>query len=190
MAIDKNWEADLRRYGGLRAFLREQSIWAVWVYRFGRRIDVRPDGPVRSLLTMWYWLLFRLVETVTATSLPKSAEIGPGLRIWHFGGIFIHSDAVIGANCTLRQGVTIGNRHEGGAVPVLGDNVEIGAYAQLLGGIRIGRNSTIGALSVVLEDVPEGAVAVGVPARIISVSRPDGSDEADSSNHQINTPAH
>jgi len=168
MSQDADWEADLRRYGMRRPFLKEQSIWAVWVYRFGRRIDRRPEGAPKRALTALYWLMFRIVETLVGVSLPKSAVIGPGLRIWHFGGIFIHPDVVIGSNCTLRQGVTIGNRIVDGPVPVLGDDVELGAYAQVLGGVRLGSRSRIGAMSVVLTDVPEGATAVGAPARIIS----------------------
>lgn len=167
MALDRDWCADLRRYGMARPFLQEQSIWAVWTYRFGRRIDRRAEGLVKRLLTQWYWLLFRLVETSVGVSLPKSVQIGPGLRIWHFGGIFIHPKTVIGANCTLRQGVTIGNREPDGPVPVLGDDVELGAYAQVLGGIRLGNGCKIGAMAVVLCDVPDGATAVGAPARII-----------------------
>ncbi|MCC7409579.1 MAG: serine acetyltransferase [Phycisphaeraceae bacterium] len=94
-------------------------------------------------------------------------EVGPGLRIYHFGGIFINEGAKIGARCTLRQGVTIGNRVEGGACPVLEDEVDVGAYAQILGGVRIGKGAKIGAMSVVLIDVPAGATAVGVPARVV-----------------------
>ncbi|MDX6636632.1 MAG: serine O-acetyltransferase, partial [Solirubrobacterales bacterium] len=84
-----------------------------------------------------------------------------------FGGIFVASGVRIGAGCTLRQGVTIGNRVDGGPVPALGDQVELGAYAQVLGGVRIGDGCRIGALSVVLDDVPDGATAVGAPARVI-----------------------
>ncbi|NMG31215.1 serine O-acetyltransferase [Aromatoleum evansii] len=164
---DRDWAADRRRYGVRRPFLKEQSIWAVAVYRFGRRVDARPDGLAKRLLTAVYWLAFRLVETAVGISLPKAARIGGGLRIWHFGGVFVHPDAVIGRNCTLRQGVTIGNRHEGGPAPVIGDDVEFGAYAQVLGGVRIGTGARIGALSVVLCDVPDGATAVGAPARIV-----------------------
>lgn len=164
---DHDWTADRSRYGLRRPFLKEQSIWAVAVYRFGRRVDARPDGVVKRLLTAGYWLAFRLVETAVGISLPKAARIGGGLRIWHFGGVFVHPNAVIGRNCTLRQGVTIGNRHEGGPAPVIGDDVEFGAYAQVLGGVRIGRGCRIGALSVVLCDVPDGATAVGAPARIV-----------------------
>ena len=164
---DPDWQADLARYPR-RPFLREQSSWALWVYRFGRRNDRRPAGLFRHMGERWYWLLYRLTETLTGISIPKSVSIGPGLRIYHFGNIFVHKDVTIGANCTLRQGVTLGNRHESGPVPVLEDDVELGAYAQVLGGVRIGRGAKIGAMSVVLCDVPSGATAVGIPARVIS----------------------
>lgn len=168
MSYDPDWAADLQRYAMRRPFLKEQSIWAVWLYRRGRRLDRRPAGALRKLSLALYWLMFRVVETATGVSLPKSARIGPGLRIWHFGNIFLHADTVIGANCTLRQGVTIGNRHPDGPVPVIGDNVEFGAYAQVLGGVRIGDNARIGAMAVVLCDVPDGCTAVGAPARVIA----------------------
>jgi serine O-acetyltransferase len=167
MSKDVDWLADLSRYPAHRPFLKEQSIWAVWLYRMGRRLDRRPGGLLRKLWLGFYWLMFRFIETAVGVSLPKNATIGPGLRVWHFGGIFVHPDAVIGANCTLRQGVTIGNRREDGPVPVIGDNVEFGAYAQVLGGIRIGNNCRIGAMSVVICDVPDNATAVGAPARIV-----------------------
>jgi len=168
---DPDWQADLRRYPP-RALFREQSAWALWVYRFGRRNDRRKPGPIRWLANRFYWVAFRFTETLTGVSLPKTASVGPGLRIYHFGNIFVHKDAVIGENCTLRQGVTIGNRLEDGPVPLIEDNVEFGAYAQVLGGVHIGRGAKIGAMSVVLEDVPAGATAVGIPARIITKASP------------------
>jgi serine O-acetyltransferase len=107
------------------------------------------------------------VETITGISLPPEASIGPGLRIYHFGNIFVHHRAVIGSNCTLRQGVTIGNLGEEGPVPKIEDDVEFGAYAQVLGDVRVGRGARIGALSVVLSSVPAGATVFGNPARIL-----------------------
>lgn len=167
MQKDSDWLADLACYPK-RPFLKEQSIWAIWLYRFGRRIDQRESGVTKVLLTKLYWPLFRLVETVTGISLPKDAQIGPGLRIWHFGNIFIHPGVIVGSNCTLRQGVTIGNRNESGLVPVIGNNVEFGAYAQVLGNVKIGNNTKIGAMSVVLIDIPNDVTAVGVPAKVLS----------------------
>jgi serine O-acetyltransferase len=164
--FDPRFADDLLRYPK-RPWLREQSIWAIAVYRFGRRNEFRKPTWRRWCLDRFYWLAFRFVETLTGISIPKTAEIGGGLRIHHFGCIFINGNAIIGRNCTLRQGVTIGNRHDGGPVPVIDDDVEFGAFAQILGGIHVRRGARIGAMSVVLEDVPAGATAVGIPARII-----------------------
>lgn len=161
-----NWKADKARYPR-HACLREQSLWAIAVYRYGRWSDQIQFKPLRWLHGRFYWLAFRFVETLTGVSFTKLCEIGPGLRIYHFGNIFIHSKVKIGSNCTLRQGVTIGNKKEGGGVPHLEDDVEVGAYAQLLGPITIGKGAVIGAMSVVLKDVPAGYTAVGIPARLI-----------------------
>lgn len=167
-----DWAADLARCGGPAAMRREQSLWAIRVHRFGQRIEAMPPGLGRRWRTTAYWLLFRAVETLTGISLPKECRIGPGLRIWHFGGIFVHPAAVIGANCTLRQGVTLGNRVEDGPCPVLEDGVELGAYAQVLGGVRLGAGCKVGAMAVVLSDVPPGATAVGNPARVLPLVAP------------------
>lgn len=168
---DPAWQSDVARVQSRRPLLKEQSLWAIWVYRFGRRVDLRENGIRKKMLLFLYWLLFRIVETATGVSLPKSCAIGKGLRIFHFGNIFVNGGAIIGENCTLRHGVTIGSRYEGGAAPVLGDNVEVGAYAQILGKVRIGSRCKIGAMAVVISNMPDGSTAVGQSARIIS---PDG----------------
>ncbi|MCA1495216.1 MULTISPECIES: serine acetyltransferase [unclassified Bradyrhizobium] len=170
MTNDPDWNADLARVGNGSFFWREPSLWALWVYRYGRRIDRERAGRIRSLKTRWYWLLFHLVAIITGISIPKECAIGPGLRIWHFGGIFVHPKATIGSNCTFRQGVTIGNKGEQECAPTLGDNVELGAYAQIIGPVRVGSNSRIGALTAVVKDVPPGVTVVGQPFRFASHS--------------------
>ena len=158
---------DLTRYGGWGALIREQSLWAVAWYRFGRWLAQVPQPALRRVVLMPWWFLFRFFEMFTGVSLPLGAQIGPGLRIWHFGGIFINEGSVIGANCTLRQGVTIGNRRADGGAPRIGDDVDVGAYAQILGDVEIGSGAKIGAMALVLKDVPSGCVAVGVPAKVV-----------------------
>lgn len=157
---------DLARYPR-NAFLREQSVWAVALYRMGRALNAWPRGIARRIVETFYWVAFRVVETLTGCSFSKAVKIESGLRIHHFGGIFIHDDVQIGRNCTLRQGVTLGNRHPGGGVPLVGDDVEFGAYAQVLGAVKIGDRAKIGAMAVVVGDVPDGATVVGIPARVV-----------------------
>lgn len=170
MGIDLDWQADLARWGRDSAPWREQSLWALWVYRFGRRVDKRPPGLRRRFLSLTYKVLHTFVETLTGISIPKETVIGPGLQIWHFGNVVVHPRTLIGSNCTLRQGITLGERHIGGPCPVLEDDVELGSHAHVLGGVRLGRGCRIGAMAVVLCDVPAGCSAVGNPARVLPPS--------------------
>lgn len=163
---------DVARYGGWGALWREQSLWAVLWFRLGSGLNKVPIKPLRKVVLVPWWFVFRLLEAFVGVSLPVGVKAGCGLRVWHFGGIFVHVNTVIGQNCTLRQGVTLGNRHNDDQAPVIGDDVEFGAYAQVLGGVRIGNGARIGALSVVLCDVPSGYTAVGAPARLIAPVKP------------------
>lgn len=163
--IKIKWQKDLARYPK-RPWLKEASILAIYWFRHGQSVDLMADGILKSLQTKIYWFIFHVQEILLGISIPKSVECGAGLRIYHMGNIFIHNKAVIGENCTLRQGITIGNRQNDDDVPVLGNNVDLGAYAQILGNIKIGDNVKIGAMSVVIKDVPDNATAYGVPAKI------------------------
>jgi serine O-acetyltransferase len=51
--------------------------------------------------------------------------------------------------------------------PTIGNRVDLGAGAKILGPVTIGDDAVIGANAVVLCDVPAGALAVGIPARIL-----------------------
>jgi serine O-acetyltransferase/putative colanic acid biosynthesis acetyltransferase WcaB len=106
--------------------------------------------------------------------LPWRTEAAYPIRIFHGVGLVVNDGARIGSNVVLRHGVTIGNSGKTDECPIIGDNVEIGAGAQLIGPISIGPGAIIGANAVVLTDVPAGAIAVGVPARIISQARNAG----------------
>lgn len=57
---------------------------------------------------------------------------------------------------------------------IIGDNVWIGEKASILPGVRIGDGAIIGAGAVVTKDVPAGHMAVGVPARVISLEKSAG----------------
>lgn len=101
-------------------------------------------------------------------SVPASCEIGKGTEFGYGGiGVVLHPRTVIGNNCIIGQGVTIGGKSGWYEVPVIGDNVHIHAGARIIGPVRIGDNVEIGANSVVVKDVPSNCVVAGVPARII-----------------------
>ena len=102
--------------------------------------------------------------------IPPSTRVGPGLYLNHPGGIVVNSGAVIGANCNLSHGVTLGQANRGprAGLPTVGDGVFIGPGAKLIGAIHVGDDVAIGANAVVTSDLPDHAVAGGVPARIVS----------------------
>lgn len=158
--------ADLTRLqeerGGLRALVRgilSQGFQAILVYRIFRWCYDRniPTQPVRFLVE-------RFIEITTGISIPVEASIGKGFRIHHFGGIIFHPQAVVGEQCTIYQGVTLGDLGGWGGAPRLGKRVTVGAGAKILGEIEIGDDSFIGANAVVLYSVPPSSLAVGVPA--------------------------
>ena len=106
---------------------------------------------------------------LTGIEIHPGAQIGQGLFIDHGSGVVIGETAIIGDNCTLYQGVTLGGtgKETGKRHPTLGNGVLVGAGAKLLGNFTVGDNAKIAAGAVVLGDVPEGTTAVGNPARAV-----------------------
>ena len=99
--------------------------------------------------------------------LPR-ADIGGGCIVAHGIGLVIGGRTVIGEDCTLLHGVTLGEaRFTELDCPRIGNRVTVGAGAIVLGGISVGDDAMIGAGSVVLGDVPAGTTVAGVPARPI-----------------------
>ena len=105
----------------------------------------------------------------TGIEIHPGATIGKGLFIDHGMGVVIGETAVIGDNCLLYQGVTLGGtgKDKGKRHPTLGDNVLVGAGAKILGPFKVGNNVKIAANAVVLNAIPDNCTAVGVPARIV-----------------------
>jgi serine O-acetyltransferase len=118
----------------------------------------------------WLGRLFSHIgRFLTGIEIHPGATIGHRVFIDHGMGIVIGETAVIGDDCTLYHGVTLGGTswNKGKRHPTLENGVVIGAGAKVLGPITIGKNAKIGSNAVVVKDVPENATAVGIPARIL-----------------------
>ena len=100
------------------------------------------------------------------------AETGSGVLIDHGAGIVIGETAVVGDNCTLYQGVTLGGvgTAKGKRHPTLGKNVMVGAGAKILGSFEVGDNASIGANSVLLKPLESDSTAVGIPAKPVRLN--------------------
>jgi serine O-acetyltransferase len=146
--------------------LRNGAFWALAVYHFGAWSLEQRLPPWRWLTSKTYGVLQQLTEVLAGVSLPRTTRIGRELHIIHGGGVSIHPNAVIGDRVGIMHNVTIGT-NMGPGVPTIGDDVFIGCGASVLGQITVGNNARIAANSLVITDVPDGAVAIGVPAKIL-----------------------
>jgi len=155
----------------LRACLN-YGFLAVVVYRYGRwcrRLRPRWLGyPFKAL----YLLLKLPVELLFGIYVSTNSDIGPGLYIGHFGGIFLVCNA--GRNLSVGQQVTIGYKGAGKSDrwPELGNDVYVGAGAKVIGDIRVGDGVIIGANTVVTKNVPARMRVVGAKVRVLPIDEP------------------
>ncbi|MDN3676720.1 serine acetyltransferase [Flavobacterium paronense] len=110
------------------------------------------------LLFYFFYLWLRRLKVKYGFDISYRTQIGKGFYIGHFGNIVIHGDAVIGENCNISQGITIGvsNYGEKKGVPTIGNHVFIGPNAGVFGNITIGNNVVIGANAVVTDSIADG----------------------------------
>ncbi|QGZ43336.1 serine O-acetyltransferase [Pseudoduganella flava] len=147
------WEV-LTCYPGLHAIVAHR--WAHWCWHHRMKWLGRYIG--------------YLARIFTGIEIHPGAVIGRRVFIDHGFGVVIGETAVIGDDCTIYQGVTLGGTSlEQGAKrhPTLERGVIVGAGAKVLGGFTVGEYAKIGSNAVLLKPVPPGATAVGNPAQIV-----------------------
>ncbi len=156
------YQAFKRQDPALRSFLEfllYPGVWALGIYRVSH-----------FFYQLKFYLLARLISQwarfITGIEIHPGAQIGKRLVIDHGMGVVIGETTIIGDDCLLYHGVTLGGtgklkckRH-----PTLKDKVVVGAQASVLGNITLGEGAMIGANAVVLHDVLPNTTVVGVPA--------------------------
>lgn len=122
---------------------------------------------------MRLYFLARLIcefsRWATGIEIHPGAELGQRLIIDHGSGVVIGETAVVGDDCIIFHGATLGGlsfdpvkRH-----PTIGNNVLIGTGAKILGAIKIGNNVKVGANAVVTKDIPDNVTVVGSQFKIL-----------------------
>lgn len=156
--------------GGGKYFLSNASFkFTVW-FRLGAYLRTKKNIFFKMLYAIVF-LIHKHNQYLTGIQLRLETKVGEGLRFQHFSCIVINEATIIGKNCLIFQGVTIGVGTSG--IPRIGNNVILSSGAKIIGGITIGNNVTIGANAVVTKDVPDNSIAVGIPAKVIAVNTPE-----------------
>ena len=163
--IKKVLETDPAARYALNVIINYPGVHAMFCYR------------INSFLwkTLHLKFLARMFSQIarffTGIEIHPGATIGKRLFIDHGMGVVIGETTIIGDDCVLYQGVTLGGvgtgEHKVKRHPTLLNNVMVSAGAKVIGDVTIGNNSIIGAQTVVLKDVPDNCTVVGVPAFIV-----------------------
>ena len=150
----KNYIEIILLYSGLHAIISYRIANAL----FKAKVPILPR------------LISQAARFLTGIEIHPGAKIGRRFFIDHGMGVVIGETTEIGDDVVLYQGVTLGgvSLKKGKRHPTVGIGVVIGAQATILGPVVIGDGAMVGAGSVVVKDIPSGAVAVGVPAKVIS----------------------
>lgn len=151
-----------------RWFRSGENIWGFIVTMRKLEYYTNINKKILFPIKMYWFFRFRSMSTKLGYTIPINT-CDKGLSLAHYGTIVINSNARIGKNCRIHEGVTIGATNGNSEAPIIHDNVFIGSGAKILGGISIANDVCIGANAVVVKNVDEEGITVGgVPAKKIS----------------------
>jgi serine O-acetyltransferase len=132
---------------------------------FLRKAAANKKWSIRGIL---YRLILRKYGVKYGFQIFPGTQIAEGLYIGHFGAIVINPKAIIGKNCTLTHGVTIGQANRGKlkGYPTIGHRVWLGTNSVIVGNIKIGNNVLVAPGAYVNFDVPDNSIVLGNPGKI------------------------
>ena len=155
-------ERDPAARSDIEVMLLYSGVHAMLAYRVAHKLYVNEKFlPARAVS--------QLARFLTGIEIHPGAQIGKRLMIDHGSGVVIGETCIIGDDCTIYQGVTLGGtgKDTGKRHPTLGNNVMVGSGAKVLGPFKLGDGAKIAAGAVVLKEIPAGATAVGIPAKVV-----------------------
>ncbi|MBO5683296.1 MAG: serine O-acetyltransferase [Clostridia bacterium] len=160
--VDAVKERDPAAKSSAEVLLLYSGVHALMAYRVAHKLYEKEHYFAARAIS-------QVARHLTGIEIHPGAKIGKGLVIDHGMGVVIGETTIIGDNCTIYQGVTLGGtgKDVGKRHPTLGNDVMVGAGAKILGPFKIGDNSKIAANAVVLNEIPENCTAVGMPAKIV-----------------------
>ena len=163
--IRKVIETDPAARYALNVIINYPGVHAMFCYRINNFLWTKLH------LKLLARLLSQIARFFTGIEIHPGATIGKRLFIDHGMGVVIGETTIIGDDCVLYQGVTLGGvgtgEHKVKRHPTLLNNVMVSAGAKVIGDVTIGNNTILGAQTVVLKDVPDNCTVVGVPAFIV-----------------------
>jgi serine O-acetyltransferase len=144
--------------------LNSPGMRAVWAYR--RQHWLWTHG--HKGLARW---LSTRSRRKFGVEIHPGATIGRRFLIDHGMGIVVGETTIVGDDCMIYQGVTLGGtgKETGKRHPTLGNHVVVGVGAKVLGSIVLGNNVKVGGGAVVVKDVPADCTVVGVPGHVVRV---------------------
>lgn len=161
-----------RHYAGKKPHFfwkkRNVALYCTMVYRKAHYYS-NSKGILNTFFAIYYRYKLNELSRKYLFQIPYPTQIGKGLNLVHFGRVIVAPNAIIGNNCNIFTGVTIGSTTRGKkkGVPIIGNNVWIGPNVAIVGGIKIGNNVLIAANSYVNFDVPSNSIVIGNPGKII-----------------------
>lgn len=157
MDFKELYQSDIYRYKKVGAGTK--------FFHFCFRKSQTSNNPV---LKYWYRFIFSHLKSKRGIELARTTSIGKGLYLGHAFHITINPKAVIGNNCNLHKGVTIGQENRGArkGAPVIGNEVWIGVNATVVGNVTIGDDVLIAPNTYVNCDIPSHSVVFGNPCII------------------------
>lgn len=133
---------------------------------FFRLASLRPKSVIKRRMHAFSFYFHKKYFFKYGFQIPISTKIGKGFQLLHFGNVVFNPECIIGENCTVAQGVLIGQSNNG--TPIIGERVWIGANAIIVGNVKVGNNVLIAPGAYVNIDIPDNSLVIGNPCKIIN----------------------